>query len=166
MANQVYPPRLPDPPKEYVQDYIRQMLRVINSHQTSDNAQQQATPVVGQINVPFSASIALSAAQGNMFNVGPLTGNVTTFSLIPGVINQSPDAGLVVYAYFVQDGTGSRTVAFPSGAGTNSFKWPAGTPGVLSTAANAVDMLTAVYRVVPTLVNTGYWYCTLQKAFA
>ena len=164
MANQIYPPRLPDPPKEYVQDYIRQMLRVINSHQTSDNAQQQATPVVGQINVkPFSATVALSAAQGNVFNIGPMTSNVTSFSLTPGVINQSPDAGLIVYVFFLQDGTGGRTAAFPTGTGNNQFIWANGVVGTLSTAPNALDMLTCVYRVNNALTNVGNWYVSLEN---
>lgn len=39
-----------------------------------------------------------------------------------------------------QDGTGSRTLSYGS-----KFKWPAGTPPTLSTAAGAVDVITAIY---------------------
>jgi hypothetical protein len=40
----------------------------------------------------------------------------------------------------VQDGTGSRTLAYG-----NLFTWPGGTVPTLSTGANAVDLITAVY---------------------
>ena len=42
-----------------------------------------------------------------------------------------------------------------------SFKWPGGTAGVLSTAANSVDLLVATYRA-----DTGFWYAGLTKAYA
>lgn len=55
-----------------------------------------------------------------------------------------------------QDGTGGRVVTWPA-----KFKWPGGVAGVLSTAANAVDVLTAVYDAVDDV-----YACVLQKAFA
>jgi len=64
--------------------------------------------------------------------------------------------GQTLQWFITQDGTGSRTMTWPA-----SFKWPGGTPGVLSTGANAVDLLTATYRAA-----TGFWYCRLDKAYA
>ena len=53
-----------------------------------------------------------------------------------------------------QDGTGSRTLAYNA-----VFKWPGGTAPVLSTAANALDILT--------FVSDGtYLYGVAQKAFS
>jgi hypothetical protein len=42
----------------------------------------------------------------------------------------------------------------------SSFKWPTGSSSTLSTAANAVDLVTATYRSA-----TGFWYATLLKQF-
>ncbi len=54
----------------------------------------------------------------------------------------------------IQDGTGSRTLAY-----NGVFKWPAGVAPVLSTAANAIDILT--------FVSDGTnMYGVAQKAFA
>ena len=54
----------------------------------------------------------------------------------------------------IQDGTGSRTLAYNA-----IYKWPAGVAPVLSTAANAIDILT--------FVSDGTnMYGVAQKAFA
>ncbi|HLY78634.1 MAG TPA: hypothetical protein VKQ70_04630 [Caulobacteraceae bacterium] len=55
-----------------------------------------------------------------------------------------------------QDGTGNRTMAWPS-----NFRWPGGTAGVLSTTANAVDLLVASF-----FASTGTWLASLLKGFA
>lgn len=59
------------------------------------------------------------------------------------------------YILFVkQDGTGSRTLAYNA-----VFKWPGGVAPVLSTGANALDILS--------FVSDGTnMYGTIQKAFA
>jgi hypothetical protein len=79
------------------------------------------------------------------------TANVTTAPTI-----SNPKDGQTINWYITQDATGGRTIVWPT-----SFKWPGGTAGALSTAANAVDLLVASYRS-----STGFWSCTLQKAFA
>jgi hypothetical protein len=58
------------------------------------------------------------------------TGNVTFANPSTESIGQT---GIIV---FIQDGTGSRTIAI----GTQ-FEWPAGTAGTISTAANSVDII-------------------------
>jgi hypothetical protein len=55
----------------------------------------------------------------------------------------------------VQDATGSRTLAYAAGG---NFRWSGGTPA-LSTAANAVDILTFV-RI------GGFVYGSIGRAFA
>lgn len=105
------------------------------------------TPVA----VAFSATaMALNCALANVFST-TFTANVT---VAPTLSNLKD--GQTLQWFITQDGTGSRTMTWPA-----SFKWPGGTPGVLSTGVNAVDMLTATYRAA-----TGFWYCRLDKAYA
>lgn len=63
-------------------------------------------------------------------------------------------AGFTYILFVIQDGTGSRTLAYNA-----IYKWPAGVAPVLSTAANAIDILT--------FVSDGTsMYGVAQKAFA
>lgn len=57
---------------------------------------------------------------------------VLTFSVPNGPTN--------VFLMVVQDATGGRTVTWPA-----SVLWPGGSPPVLSTAANAVDIVSMIY---------------------
>lgn len=101
--------------------------------------------------VTFSATaMTLDCTRANVFTT-TFTASVTTAPTI-----SNPQDGQTINWFITQDGTGSRTMTWPT-----SFKWPGGTAGVLSTAANSVDLLIAVYRS-----STGFWYATLQKAFA
>ncbi len=102
-------------------------------------------------NVNSGTALTLDCRASNVFQV-TMTGNVPSGS----VALQNPQDGQTINIFLTQDGTGTRTMAFSS-----SFKWPGGTVGVLSTAANAVDLLCLTYRAA-----TGFWYCTLAKAFA
>ena len=77
-----------------------------------------------------------------------LTENITTFNVT------NPREGQNITIRFAQDSTGSRTIAFPA-----DFQWPGGVTPVLSTAANAVDVLNAI-RV------GSVWYGNLLKGFA
>ncbi len=103
------------------------------------------TPVA----VTAASSTTIACGASNVFAVAMGT-NITTLTV------GGPTDGQTINVFFTQDATGSRTVTWPS-----SFKWPGGTAGVLSTAANAVDLLVATYRAA-----TGFWYCSLGKAFA
>lgn len=107
-----------------------------------------ATPPVA---VTFSATaMTLDCTRSNVFTT-TFTANVTTAPTI-----SNPQDGQTINWFITQDATGSRTMTWPT-----SFKWPGGTAGVLSTAANSVDLLITTYRS-----STGFWYCSLSKAFA
>lgn len=95
-----------------------------------------------------SGAVSLDSTKSNVHEI-TLGGNMTSISL-----NMSD--GQTVNVFITQDGTGSRTATWGS-----SFKWPGGTAGVLSTAANSVDLLVVTYRA-----TTGFFYATLAKAFA
>jgi hypothetical protein len=101
--------------------------------------------------VTFSATaMAVNCATSNVFTT-TFTANVT---VAPSM--NDPSNGQTINWFIAQDATGSRTMTWPT-----SFKWPGGTAGVLSTAANSVDLVVATYRS-----GTGFWYATLTKAFA
>lgn len=101
--------------------------------------------------VTFSATaMTVDCTKSNVFTT-TFTANVTTAPTI-----SNPQDGQTLNWFITQDATGSRTMTWPT-----SFKWPGGTAGVLSTAANAVDLLVATYRS-----STGFWYATLSKGFA
>jgi hypothetical protein len=96
--------------------------------------------------VTFGATLTVNAALSNAFSA-TLTGNVTTFTVSNLADGQS------VTVRFVQDATGSRTIAW------GTLKWPGGSVPALSTAANAVDVLV--------LSNiAGVVYATLSKGHA
>lgn len=100
--------------------------------------------------VTFSATaMAVNCALSNVFT-STHTANVTTAPTFSNLKD-----GQTINWFITQDATGSRTMVWPSG-----FKWPGGTAGVLSTAANSVDLLVATYRAA-----TGFWYATLVKDF-
>lgn len=63
-----------------------------------------------------------------------------------------PIAGQYLTLQFIQDGTGNRTVALPSG------KWPGAQVGAFSTTASAIDILIVYYD------GTNYYY-QLAAAF-
>jgi hypothetical protein len=94
-----------------------------------------------------SGTATLDMNSSNQWKI-TLTENITTFN----VSNENEGQSLLIR--FLQDGTGSRTIAWPA-----DFKWPGGVTPVLSTAANAADVLQA------TFVN-GAWYGNLLKGFA
>jgi len=101
--------------------------------------------------VSFHATtMAIDCALSNVFTT-TFTANVTAAPTLSNLKD-----GQTINWFITQDATGSRTMTWPT-----SFKWPGGTAGVLSTAANSVDLLVATYRS-----STGFWYCSLSKAFA
>ena len=114
-----------------------------------------ATTINGSASTPrvavaFSATaMTVNCALSNVFTT-TLTANVT---VAPSLSN--PQDGQTINWYLPQDGTGSRTMTWPT-----SFKWPAASAGVLTTTASATDLLVASYRS-----DTGFWYATLTKAF-
>lgn len=99
--------------------------------------------------VGTTPSISLDCNSSNVFHVA-MTTNVTSFTLT------NPHSGQTVNIFFKQDGTGNRTITWPT-----NFKWPGGTVQTLSTAANSIDLLTATYNGVESA-----WFVTLLKGFA
>jgi hypothetical protein len=102
--------------------------------------------------VTFSATaMVFNCALSNVFTVA-MTANVT---VAPTYTN--PKDGQTINIFLTQDATGSRTITWGS-----SVKIAGGaTQGVLSTAANSVDLAVLTYRSA-----TTFWYLTLAKAFA
>ena len=105
---------------------------------------QSVTPVA----LVDAATIATDASLSNTFTV-TLGGNRTLgnpTNLVDGCI----------YTWRIkQDGTGSRTLAYG-----NKFKWPGGTPPVLTTTAAATDFISGQY-----FSDTDTILCTALKAF-
>ena len=91
-----------------------------------------------------SGTRAINLANGNVVRAR-LTGN-TTFTFSGAATNAACSFGL----YIIQDGTGSRTVTWPT-----SVKWSGGAP-TLSTAASAVDIL-----VFESIDGGTTWYGSL-----
>lgn len=104
----------------------------------------QTTPVV----VSYAASITVNCQLSNVFTT-TLTGNITTTTL------SNPQDGQTINWFLTQDGVGGKTITWPA-----SFRWPGSMSRTLSTAANAVDLLTATYRT-----SASAWYVTLLKGF-
>jgi hypothetical protein len=101
--------------------------------------------------VTFNATaMVVNCLLSNVFST-TFTANVT---VAPTISN--PVDGQTVNWFITQDGTGSRTMTWPS-----SFKWSGGIVSALSTGANAVDLLVITYRS-----TTGFWYASLAKGFA
>jgi hypothetical protein len=88
---------------------------------------------VASVALTDAANIATDASLGNVFTV-TLAGNRTLDNPTNLV------AGGVYRWVITQDATGTRTLAY----GT-AFKWPGGTAPTLSTGANAIDTIEAVY---------------------
>lgn len=102
---------------------------------------------VAAVSLTFADPLVTDASLGNAFQT-TLTANFT-MSLPSNLV-----AGGTYLWKLKQDVTGGRVATFPS-----TFKWPGGTPGVLSTTGGATDILTAYS-------DGTYLYCTLQKAYA
>lgn len=89
----------------------------------------------------FSTSLSIDALVGDYFEVGALTANVTSFS----ITNQRE--GERVRIRFVQDATGGRTVASPSGAKI---------AGSLASAANQASVLDVTFSFAGARLE-GFW---------
>ncbi len=78
----------------------------------------------------FASSITIDATDGNYFEVGTLTANITTMTV------QNLGVGQKIRVRFVQDATGGRTVASPGGAKI---------AGSVASAANQASWLDLMY---------------------
>jgi hypothetical protein len=118
---------------------------------SSTGLQISAAARTPPVAVTFSATaMTVDCSLSNVFTT-TFTANVTTAPTF-----SNPGDGQTLNWFITQDATGGRTMTWPA-----SFKWPGGTAGVLSTGANAADLLVATYRS-----STGFWYATLSKGFA
>lgn len=104
-------------------------------------------PLITRQTLTDAASISWNVANGVTATV-TLGGNRTLAN--PTNLRDGASYALIVK----QDATGSRTLAY----GT-AFKWPSGAAPVLSTAANAIDLLTFIY-------DGTNLYGNIAKAFA
>lgn len=113
----------------------------IPSAKTFTNAVTFEGPgIVPVTSLTDAASIAIDMGLGNNFAI-TLAGNRT----LSAPTNVTP--GQTGYIYVVQDGTGSRTLAFNS-----AYIFVSGTAPTMSTAANAIDLL--VYNAKTTTAIT------------
>lgn len=108
-------------------------------------AAQYVTPVA----LTDGANIAVNAALSNNFTV-VLGGNRTLDN------PTNPQPGQVINIRIRQDATGSRTLTFGS-----AYLFPGGVDPTLSTAANAVDLLSGIYDG-----TLSAWLCNVSKAYA
>lgn len=106
-----------------------------------------------EVAITFSATaMVMDCSLSDVFRT-TMTANVTTAMTFTNVRDGQP-----INFFITQDATGSRTMTWPT---STTFKWRGGTPGVLSTGANAVDLLVMTYRS-----TTSAWYVDLLKGFA
>lgn len=84
-----------------------------------------------------SGAVAIDMTLGNHVSF-TATGNITGLT----ITNPAPTGNAcALVLYIKQDGTGSRTFAFPS-----SFKWAGGTAPTVTATASRTDIFTAVTR--------------------
>lgn len=100
----------------------------------------RAKPILEQI--AYGTTITINAPNSDYFEVGALTGNITTFNLNNGF------SGRKVKIRFVQDATGGRTVALPANAKV---------AGSLATTANQVSHLDLTYVFGGVVRWEGFW---------
>lgn len=97
-----------------------------------------------------AASLTLDCATTNVFRIS-MGANIGTLFL------NNAGFGQTIAVRFKQDGTGGRTVTWPT-----NFRWPGGSAPLLSTGANKIDLLTATYMDE----GTPVWLASLQKDFS
>jgi len=116
------------------------------------------------------STAGVSAFQGGVFTQRIAMGNQTTLAIdwsksnyftLTATANMTygfsnASDGQTITIKVTQDATGGRTLT-----NTSAVKWPGGVVGVLSTAANAVDIICYTYDAA-----TGFYYATISKGFA
>lgn len=120
----------------------------VNTSGATFSSAAQTTPVAMTM---AATSMSADMRTSNVFT-GTLTGNIPAANI---ALTNFTD-GQTVNIFLTQDGTGSRTITWPT-----SFKWSRGVVGVLTTTANAVDILILTYRAA-----TGFFYASLAPAFS
>lgn len=117
-----------------------------------------ATGATGGVTSPVTAlsisagAVAIDCSLGSYFTLAANAAMTSfTFSNLP-----ASGQAQTIMIRITQDATGSRVATWPA-----SFKWAGGAAGVLSTAANAVDVL-----AITTFNQGTSWIATVAKAFS
>lgn len=84
--------------------------QTIGGTKTFNTRTSHAGAFTPAITVSFSTTPVFNCSSSNVFEFGALTANVTSVTL------SNPTAGQTIQIRFVQDSTGGRTVATPTGA--------------------------------------------------
>jgi hypothetical protein len=87
------------------------------------------------VSVAYSTTPTINAALGNVFEIGSLTGNITTLTI------SNASAGQTISIRVKQDGSGAHTVVAPTGAKV---------AGAVSSTASAASILTLTYSSADT----------------
>lgn len=122
----------------------------------------QTTPALAKFTqavTPAATAILSSTA----FTLNPALSNVQQLSMTGSVLaagwtitTASLVDGQTINLFITQNASTAYTLGWPT-----TFKWPNGTAATISTTLGAVDLLVMTYRAA-----TGFWYCTLSKAFS
>lgn len=118
------------------------------------------TPVIGRFTAAYTVPIVTTFSATAMV-VDCSLSNVFTIAMTAPVTTAMTFSNLKdgqTINIFITQSTASSTMVWPN---NTVFKWPGGTPGVLSTAVGSVDLLVATYRAA-----TGFWYVSLTKNFS
>lgn len=99
--------------------------------------------------VVAAATTTINCQTSNVFRVS-MGANITTLTV------SNPQDGQTINMRFKQDGSGSRTIAWPA-----SFKWAGGSAPALSTAASAEDFVAAQYDA-----TDATWAASMLKSLA
>src|SRR5690349_3391514 len=126
-------------------------ISYVDTNNARLNRNQSFTKAQGVARVALTdaATIAVDASLSNLFTV-TLTDNRTVGQ------PTNPTDGQSITIFITQNSAGSKTLAYHA-----DWLFPGGTDPVLTTTANAVDVLSAVYNG-----GTTKWYAVLNKAFA
>ena len=120
------------------------LARALLASTNTWTAQQAQTPYRANITGAVSIDLSATAKTTNLHLT--LTGNVTSFALT------NPVDGGVYNIRFIQDATGGHTMA----ALPSVFKFGGGIAPTFSTAANAVDFLSAEYGSTENTYMCGF----------
>jgi hypothetical protein len=103
------------------------------------------------VNAVSGATLAIDLSVSRVFS-----STLTAATTVSAPTNVPTERHVQFSVVLTQDSTGSRVATWPA-----SFKWPSGSAGVLSTAANSVDVLHGI------TINGGTtWLVALAKGFA
>lgn len=99
--------------------------------------------------VVAASTTTINCQTSNVFRVS-MGANITTLTV------SNPQDGQTINMRFKQDGSGSRTIAWPA-----AFKWAGGSAPTLSTAASAEDFVAAQYDA-----TDATWAASMLKSLA